>query len=524
MINYSCEVGFDVDLQCEQGDAADMDPRCRQLAETSGLASHVYGNLIDDILSVEDARYMRESVTTIAKLKLLDLLAMRSPGEDAMDPDSSSKSDLSSSSRTSTTVSLVSNPPETPLVTSVFQSVSFPPWDIMQIINGSLTIKRVLKHDLSELKQGWTVDPIFVVQDAAAYFAKSAFDGNSDVSVDVPVIRHRTYDEAAGRHFVIPEGIDLLDISSISAACNNGELVSELVQPKSLTTVACHMANHTDCCRAFGHESQLANRRVHVAGPCCWDHTSNGQGQGLLGKSMMDLLAFIIYIWIAKPHILILENVLQFPVPVLVLFLGCLYEIDDSCSTPSMCWCPTKTSDFPTARPRMYLALYLKGAVIPQIPLADVLIQLEALHTPHRFVAKDLFFADTVGSYPLSASARKFLSRYKELHPYLDVFDLCNNPDLFHRAESERGALMAITRSSKRIYSISKCRWLLPSEILLAQGLPVTQWAAAHIGVACQNQILKYPEYVQFGVAGNSMHLVVVYQVLASVLVHAQWL
>ncbi len=124
--------------------------------------------------------------------------------------------------------------------------------------------------------------------------------------------------------------------------------------------------------------------------------------------------------------------------------------------------------------------------------------------------------------FRLTELQQKWLEKYKERFPESMVYDLCQNPNVFGRTADAANHLPTITRNAGRFFNVARGRWLLPSERLLANGLPVAPWAAALAGAVCRGHLLAdFGVTAQSSFTGNAMHLTSVQSALAFVLAFA---
>ncbi len=222
-----------------------------------------------------------------------------------------------------------------------------------------------------------------------------------------------------------------------------------------------------------------------------------------------------------KPHIVIHENVPAFFTNLLVLLLGRWYDLDTAVLRP--------LPPFPVRRTRQYTILVLRDQVKLTRSWAITAAQLEAFARQRCRVSgrlaltvEDLFVArpPTSMTFALTARQQEWLEEYTQKFPENKVYDLCQNPAVFARISDAAHHLPTITRNAGRFYSVARGRWLLPSELLLANGMPVAPWAAELAGASLRRHLIEdFGTVAQTNFAGNAMHLASIQSALAFVLV-----
>ncbi len=220
-----------------------------------------------------------------------------------------------------------------------------------------------------------------------------------------------------------------------------------------------------------------------------------------------------------KPHVVIHENVPAFFTNILVLLLGRWYDLDTAVLRP--------LPPFPVRRTRQYTILVLRDQVKLARSWGKTAEQLEAFARQRCRVSglalsvEDLFVARPPVSmtFALTARQRQWLEEYTQKFPETKVYDLCQNPAVFARISDAAHHLPTITRNAGRFYSVARGRWLLPSELMLANGMPVAPWAAELAGASLRRHLIEdFGTVAQTNFAGNAMHLVSIQSALAFVL------
>lgn len=159
---------------------------------------------------------------------------------------------------------------------------------------------------------------------------------------------------------------------------------------------------------------------------------------------------------------------------------------------------------WPVARRRRY-ALFCRNDLPSQVRL-DALEPLIAATSPLGDAT--LFATEKAERVSLSPKlqAQRLLYRAKKGDGFL-VMDLNQNPLARPRGTTKDGALASLTCSSTRLWVDCKGRYLLGTELLLAQGFPATNWAGqAMCGYDTAHLVEGLSNHAQARLAGNAMH------------------
>ncbi|CAE8739438.1 unnamed protein product, partial [Polarella glacialis] len=218
--------------------------------------------------------------------------------------------------------------------------------------------------------------------------------------------------------------------------------------------------SHNQMCRRL-HGQKLTQGILHVliAGSPCADYSKWGKVLQSAGPTTAFFLILMKSVLQSLPDVFVHENVTTFPMDHIVSFLGELYDITFSQIDPA------DDCGFPIHRKRVYLVAHRRAVVMRRykdigFPEYVRQVQIKSTHKLQVFLS-----AMTAGITTVTGSKMKRLLRYRELFSNRNVFDLNQSPDA------------------------------IGLELLLAHGVPITEWAASALGNTAHCRM-----------AGNSMH------------------
>jgi len=292
------------------------------------------------------------------------------------------------------------------------------------------------------------------------------------------------------------------------------------------------------------HESNgclLARATCAIAGTPCPDWSSQCAHQGEEGHDLMATMA-----WVALRHELeedffVNENVKQFPPFTILTALTNKYAVQTHVlELPTLGW--------PQRRVRRITVGFNKKKVIARISWdkfnkdfrRKLEVTWEALTTQEnqheinmelrwaRSRPSSLFGKSLDTSLEDDADVRARLAWLKgqsaftdsmtlwELKNCIKYIDMCQDGDLFDLGQDaharpfvgQGGILPTIIRNTHMLFSPIKWRWLLPSELLLAQGFAVTGKSKVNNEISCFDRPRTWPRRSREMVhqAGNSMN------------------
>ncbi|CAE8658308.1 unnamed protein product [Polarella glacialis] len=230
--------------------------------------------------------------------------------------------------------------------------------------------------------------------------------------------------------------------------------------------------SHNQMCRRL-HGQKLTQGILHVliAGSPCTDYSKWGKVLQSAGPTTAFFLILMKSVLQSLPDVFVHENVTTFPMDHIVSFLGELYDITFSQIDPA------DDCGFPIHRKRVYLVAHRRAVVMRRykdigFPEYVRQVQIKSTHKLQVFLS-----AMTAGITTVTGSKMKRLLRYRELFSNHNVFDLNQSPDA------------------------------IGLELLLAHGVPITEWAASALGNTAHCRM-----------AGNSMHAAAVGRAIAYLL------
>jgi len=337
-----------------------------------------------------------------------------------------------------------------------------------------------------------------------------------DACVEVQCVRRRSFKEMGQYLFVLSGDADFpaceSDIKPLVDASVHVQAIRVTPRPDGFDHKSGMVA--TWCGTPVSPEELAARPGTHIetAGTPCWDYANEGRGERLEGVTVHVFFAWVVSVLFSMPDLVIHENVIGFPVVLLHLMFGHFFHIYTEEITPPV------VSEFGVTRQRQYT--FLKRMLYHAIesPTIGLLGGYgQKIHQRNLLLDTDFFVAVlppelNPAYFLLSASMTKALDKHLEKHPDRHVFPLECSADWASCTAS--GMLGALKRNSTRRYHAGLKRWLLPSERMLAHGLPVVQWAADALGVQLRPQLTSAPPTVQNMLAGNGMHIMAVYAML----------
>ncbi len=266
-------------------------------------------------------------------------------------------------------------------------------------------------------------------------------------------------------------------------------------------------------CADTGRSVAIDLGAVHCGGNPCKDWSLLGKRQGVEGPTAPALITWALLIRRHKPDFLIQENVLQFPIELLLDLLGGLYRAEALELDP-------RRLGWPVARRRRYVVLTWHPPSDNAVPL-DALRPLLEATSPIAIC--EIFAVEAEGSDLLSERELLNLTGYERTRPATRglAYDLSQNPELRPRGATEDGSLCTVTCSSSRLYLPRFRRCLSGRELLLAQGFPAHGWAAQAFGLdPTLFSVDDLSNHAAVRLAGNAMHSNCMGLVMGWALVH----
>ncbi len=237
---------------------------------------------------------------------------------------------------------------------------------------------------------------------------------------------------------------------------------------------------------------------AHCGGNPCKDWSLLGKRRGLNGPTAPILITWAILIKRHKPTLVIQENVLAFPVELLQDLLGPAYRLQSLALDP-------RRLGWPVARQRRYALFSLvRNCTPPSLAVLEPLLAATA-----HFGDATAFGVTHASSSFLSQRECDNLDVYRQsaLPVVPSLVDLSQNALVRPRGATKDGALCTLTCSPSRLYMVKKGQCLTGPELLLAQAIPSTEWAAQVLGFG---SVRLLPEqlsnHAAVKLAGNAMH------------------
>ena len=141
------------------------------------------------------------------------------------------------------------------------------------------------------------------------------------------------------------------------------------------------------------------------------------------------------------------------------------------------------------------------------------------LLTPHEL--EDLAngpYKSKVHESDTSKSEVQHLRAYATKLPHKALWDLSQNPEWGPNTELRNGSLPNFTTNYGSLYSTELKRTMTPWELLLNQGVPVTEAAAKAAGV--RQLKFEVPPHAVVRMAGNGMHVPCMGAALLAAMLH----
>ena len=215
---------------------------------------------------------------------------------------------------------------------------------------------------------------------------------------------------------------------------------------------------------------------LHAAGSPCVDFSPMGRRRGYQGPSMLLYMLWCALVRRALPTIIVFENVVQFPMAVLLDTLGDIYCIN-AIVVDAVTWLGA------VRRKRRYALLTLRGAGKLTAPLAG----LHEFHTG-RVPAVDgrTLFTEDLPPEQLTPARAAVADGYARRCPGFSsssLADLSQYPDTRPRRTLAGRPCFTVTRGSATIWCARERRCLTGQEILNAQGFPTSADMCLSLGV-----------------------------------------
>ena len=324
------------------------------------------------------------------------------------------------------------------------------------------------------------------------------------------------------------------------------------LKPLLLSTVC---TGRSGFCEACQQNCSIKEADMHIGGTPCTDFSARGEREELDGKTTTALLSFVGMRRDLQEPFWLQENVVTFPVSLLLEMLSDLYEIQSCVIDPPTLGWPvqrkrqyiigrhrTKTIPFHMRFTDFISLLYCKPrcGVGGSVPAWDAFFVAKPaeLSSELRWAAgrpssmarnEEVPGPDDFDAFAscLASGERKFLDGFEAIVRNR-CYSLTQNP-LVTATYSAHDHLHTLIKNAGVIWSDFHKRWLTPNEALLVQGFPIftslsygmamTSFAEAD-GDITDKHNATVSRTSKIGMAGNAMHLECVGAAMMYVITH----